>query len=389
MVTPTNPPARNGLTVGVTLFQPKTGLSVWGCGAHQNVFYLAMLLRLAPNVGRVIIINGGDGDPPQPSELPETLRAFQVAKWEEVRDDVDLLIECGAQVTAEAVAHVHARGGKAVTMKFGNNVVIDAERIIHGKAPGAIFNGAQFDAVWTTDQHDPTCGDFWEINYRCPVVILPHVWHPCFLDVMLDELRRQGLQVGYVPGRAKKRIAVCEPNINLVKNCTLPMCIAESAFRARPDLIGKAMVTNAEHLREHLTFKTLAANLDICQAKADDDGLPIMSFEPRFNTAWLLSTHADVLITHGWIDTATYLHYDALAMRFPVVSNITGLPGYFYEGFRAIAGGKALICAMVEHDSPKRLEEYDAECATYLETRLATSPANVNAHARAIEELFA
>ena len=100
-----------------------------------------------------------------------------------------------------------------------NAFVIDAERVIHGKDAGAIFNGAQFDEVWTNPQHVTTCASYWETCYRCPVRVLPHIWEPLFIDATIREFP-EGLSFGYRPGAGKKRIAIFEPNTNVVKTST-------------------------------------------------------------------------------------------------------------------------------------------------------------------------
>lgn len=370
--------------IGVSIFPPKSGMSPFSNGAHQNTFFLAALLRLVPGVDRVILVNGGDGEPPKPEALPAQVRDIPFARVSEVGDVVDVIIECGAQLEAGLVARVRERGGVAITLKFGNALVIDAEHAIHKLPHGSgIFNGARFDEIWTTDQHAETCGSYWTTCYRAPLRVLPHVWEPWFIDMMTAAFP-PGLAVGYRPGRERKRVAVMEPNINIVKTCHVPMLITELAYRQRPDLIDRVLVTNAIHLRERTPFKQFAAALDITRAKADDDH-PVMSFEPRFNTPWFLSAHADVLVSHQWISTPVYLHMDAMWLGFPIVHNVEGMPGYRYRGWNAEEGARALIRAMTEYDGYYREERDNAR--RFLAQRLATAPHNVAAHAKALEEV--
>lgn len=377
--------------VGVTIFQAKTGGSWFANGAHQNCGYLALLLRAGGH--RPFLINGGDGPSPEPKDLPPELRGIEFVRLPEVVDDLDVLVECGAQVSAEDVARVRrsVRGGRrgvAVTMKFGNALVIDGERAIHDKPAGAIYNGARFDEVWTTSQHVETCGSYWGVTYRCPVRVLPHIWDPCLIDDTAARLVDKGLIPGYRAGRAKKRIAVLESNINLIKTGHIPMVAIEHAWRTRPDLIEHASILNSMHLRERLAFATFANNLDVVKAKADD-GLPVMTFEPRYSTPWFFASHADICVSHQWIQVPNYLTYDLLHLRIPLVHNVPALRdagcGYFYGGFDAIAGGEALLRAMTEHDG--RLDEYAAAADAFLSTVLAKAPANVAAHCAAIAQL--
>lgn len=137
-------------TIGLTFFLRKEGGSIWANGATQNCVFLWMLLRAAGH--RVFAINGGDGEAPDPALMLGGL-GIEFVKMADVVDELDVLIEAGAQVSAEHVARVRARGGRAVAYRFGNAFVIDAERVVHGKPAGSIFNGACFDEVWTNPQH--------------------------------------------------------------------------------------------------------------------------------------------------------------------------------------------------------------------------------------------
>ncbi len=389
--------------VAVTIFPSRTSFSFWSNGAHQNVCYLAKCLQVAGF--DVVLLNGGDGSPPTVDSLPPELRSIP---WrdisDEALDDVDLLIQAGAQVSAEHVERVRARGGRAVNYKFGADLIIDAERTIHGKNTGAILNGSKFDEVWTTTQHHDTCGSYWQIVYRAPVRVLPHIWASCFVDQMTaafplleatcsdGSIERHTFPTpGYRPGRAKKRIAILEPNINLIKTSHVPILIAEQAFRRHPQKIDRVLVACSEHLKTHAGFATFVGALDLQKTLADD-GHPVISFEGRRNTAWFLSANADVVISHQMpgFTWANYSHYDALYLGYPIVHNVPEMRkagvGYFYEGFNAIEGADALRTCLETYDS--YYDQKRAAANAFLATRLATSPANVETHRAAVESVF-
>ena len=369
-------------TIALTIFVPAEGLSIWSNGAHQNVYALHACLSAAGHDVRMV--NGGPGAPPADASMPEAFRGLTYHRPEDVAG-VDLLIEAGAQVSAELVAAVRAHGGRAVTLKFGNALVIDAERAIHDKPAGAIFNGAKFDEVWTTSQHEETCGGYWRTLYRCPVRVLPHVWVPDFVDEVAKALPNGGR---YQPGRPKKRVIILEPNLNLVKTCHVPMLIAELAYRQRPDLIDMVIVTNAEHLRSRLPFSTFANAMDIAHAKADD-GHPVVSFEARRSTPYYLSARGDVVVSHQWIAVPNYSHYDAMRLGYPIVHNVgRHMPGYPYEGFDCEEGAEALLDALVMHDEGATCGMYTLRTDAFLAGVNARSAANVLAHAAAVSEVF-
>lgn len=371
-------------TIALTLFVPEEGLRVWSNGGTQNVFALLACFKSAGF--DVLLVNGGPGKPPADASMPEAFRGITYHRPEDVVERCDLLIEAGAQVSAEHVARVRARGGKAVTLKFGNALVIDAERAIHDKPAGAIFNGAVFDEVWTTAQHIDTCGPYWEALYRCPVRVLPHVWVPDFVDEAGKALPHGGR---YQQGRAKKRVMILEPNINLVKTCHVPMIIADLAYRKRPDLIAEIIVTNATHLRDRLAFSTFAKALDSVHALAAD-GHHVMSFEARYSTPYYLSKRADVVVSHQWIAVPNYSHYDALHLGYPIVHNVRKMPGYHYEGFDVAEGSRALLQALEQHDYVHdRHTLYLDAAAHFLAGVDARGANNVADHAFAVEALRA
>lgn len=365
------------MRLGLTFFLHRGEASIWTNGGVQHCAFLWLLLRKAGH--EVYAINGGDGDSAKPPPMLARL-GIEFVRFADVADRLDVLIEAGAQVSAEEVERVRRRGGKAVTFKYGNAFVIDAERIIHDKPAGSIFNGARFDAVWTNAQHVDTCASYWETMYRCPVRVVPHIWDPCFVRMTSREFP-PGLVYGYEPGRAKKRVATFEPNSNIVKTATVPMLVCEQAYRRRPDLLAEVYITNAEKLKGHLTFQRFAGALDIVR-----DG--VCSFEARYNLPWFMAKHADVVVAHQWENALNFAYYDALYGGYPLVHNSPMVPvGYRYNGFDAHGGADALLAALEHHDAD--VSTYNRSAGAFLNTVLATAPANVAAHERALTDLAA
>lgn len=366
------------MRVGLTFFLHRDpNRSIWSNGGDQHLVFLWMLLRRIPGV-EVVAINGGDGEGPQKSLMLSGLEELRFEPiGDELVDTLDVLIEGGAQVSAEHVARVRARGGRAIAFRYGNAYVIDTERVIHGKAAGAIFNGARFDEVWTNAQHARTCGSYWELTYRCPVRVMPHLWDPFFVDATVREFP-PGLKFGYLPGRDQKRIGIFEPNVNIVKTCILPLCICEAAYRRRPELVGDVYATCALELKEHLTFKHFALNLDIVK-----DGRA--SFEDRHKAPWFLAKFVDVVVAHQWENALNFAYYDALHGGYPLVHNSELLPdgiGYSYLDFDVQDGASALLEVLALHDED--CAGYARRAASFLDGLKPDHPRNVAAHERAL-----
>ncbi len=408
------------LTVGVTVhLHASPGTSIWSAGSTQNCIFLVSALRACPNVGRVYLINGGDAATPPAAYMLAGLPGLEIVRFDEVVDQLDVLIECGSQVSAANVARVRARGGRAVAYRFGNNAILDAERMLRGplarqlgdilapaaldalspmlkaKDGGAMLSGAVFDEVWTIPQHERTCRSYFEMTLRAPVRVVPHLWEPTFIDAAVAEFPKDpataGLTFGYQPGRsAAKRVSIFEPNLNIIKNCIFALLVAESGFRRRPDLFEHVWCTNALDMIKLPMFENFVWSLDLQRVKKADGVTPHVTFDGRYNLPFWLSKSTDVVLTWQWENGLNYAYYDALYGGYPLVHNSDLLPagvGYRYDGFDARDGGDVLVAALMTHDA--RAAEYRAAADSFLASVRATAPANVEAHARALSNLYA
>jgi hypothetical protein len=367
------------MRIGVTLHLTSKPRSVWECGAGQHCLFLIDALRRVPGVERVFAVNGGDGDT-LPGGIGPYGPALDVVRIGEVADDLDVLIQVGSQLPREDMLRVRAHGGRVVAYKVGNEYVINAERAMQDKACPAIVEAGFFDELWTNAQHVDTCAAYWETLYRAPVQVLPHVWLPTFLDAAVADLPAP-LAFGYQPGRAQKRLAIYEPNVNIVKTSTIPMLVAEECYRAAPELLEHVYVACASKVKTSQAFVRFASALDLVRDHH-------MSFEGRYHFPWFQAKHADVVVSHQWENGLNYAYYEALAGHYPLVHNSPLLPdgvGYRYSGFDCADGGAVLRDALEHHD--ERRADYDRRADDFLATVRADAPANIDAHARALQRL--
>jgi Protein of unknown function (DUF2827) len=394
------------MKIGITYFAQKNiemVNSIWSNGANQNIFFLYHLFKQSPLVEEVYIVNGGDG-----KAIPPGIQQDQnvpLTEFVDVADQLDVFIEAGAQISPDQAIRVQAHGGVVIGYRCGNDYVMDVERICFGRPSGAIFNGTPFDVIWTHAQHMNTCKDFWEIGLRAPVVLVPHVWAPYFVDRAAREVKQLpgDLVFGYeenlrrqqaakaaanvnplIPDKTplQKRTGNFEPNVNVVKCSLTPLLVCEAAMRARPELWKTMFFGNTEHLKEHVTFKSIALQLDIVQKQK-------ASFEARFPLPVFLAQYVDIVLAHQWENALNYLYYDALYGHYPLVHNSHFLKdiGYYYEGFDAQAGGRALIRAATEHD--QNLEAYGKQCDAFLHSRSIYNQTNIDDHVSKLVTMLA
>lgn len=362
------------------MFVRKGGQSLWENGIFQNCLFLVMLLRLVPGVkAACIVAGGGDGSPEDAASVLGD-SGVPVIGLDTAAQELDVMIEMSAQLPREWVLAFRERGGKVVSMRVGNDYVIDIERMIFDKPSGLLVTGAPYHAVWTLPQYESTCVPYFAGIFRAPVSMLPHLWSPVVIDQALHHAE-QAAAFGYVPGRRRWRAGIFEPNICMVKTSHIPLLGCEVAHRSNADLLEHVYAYNTIALKEHPSFTTFALDLDIVQHG-------IASFEPRLPIWRALSSQVDVVVSHHWENAQNYLYYEVLHGGYPLVHNshLLGGCGYRYDGFDCEAAGQALVHAFARHDD--ELQHYQARAYRFLKTLDPSAEANVRAYSEAIDRLF-
>jgi hypothetical protein len=369
------------LKVGVSLFVRKGEQSLWENGIFQNVLFLAMLLRKSPIVGQVVIVTGGgDGGPQEARRMLEE-SPVPVIDMATAMQELDLMIEMSAQLGKDWVVEFRGRGGKVVSMRVGNDYVIDIERMVFDKPHALLISGAPYHEVWTLPEYETTCVPYFRSAFRAPVRAMPHLWHPVVLERAIGKLP-EGQGFAYQSGRRRWRMGMFEPNICMVKTSHVPMLVCEAAHRARPDITEHVHAYNTFHMKDHPGFNGFANSLDIVR-----HGLA--TFEGRFPIWHVLALHCDAVISHQWENAQNYVYYEALYGDYPLIHNshLIGDCGYRYHGFDCEEGGAALLRAFAEHDA--NLPAYRETARRFLSTLDPEAEANVRTYTAAIEHLYA
>lgn len=329
-------------TVALTIHIGEDGdLGLFTNGLKQNVLFLYDLFKQTPGCLRVVLLNQGPHVPIFPDWLTDRPEIVPVSG--ELVASLDFLIAIGQSVQPDLVAAVRARGGKVISYRGGNALVLNMEAVAGRPLPSpgsdCYFDHASFDAVWTTPQHMRTNRAWLETIYRCPVFEVPQVWSPRLLQAST-------LRFGYNPGDRPWRVAIMDPNSTVMKTSHIPMAVCELAYRARPKSIETVKVLCSEHLKTEPAFNSFASSLDIVKAGK-------MSFEGRWPVGPFLAEHADAVVTHQWENELNYLYYDVLWGGYPLIHNSEALRpfGYYYDSFEPADGARALEIARVCHDA--------------------------------------
>jgi hypothetical protein len=377
-------PAPQRPNIGITFYaSDDPHHSIWSNGTLQNVFLLYHMLRQSAACGAIWLINNGNAE-----RLAPGLRLAEpdvpLVRFEAVADQLDVLIEGGAQLRPQQAEIVRRRGGVVIAYRCGNDYIMDAERICFDLPPGPAFNGTRFDEIWTQPQHERMCRSFWQLALRAPLQVMPHVWSPRFIQRAIDTLHRNepDARFGYQPHPGPRRVAVFEPNLNVVKTFITPLLICEAAYRRTPQALAAIYITNTSGLTGHPSLTGLAATLDIARDR-------LLSFEARYSLPMFLARYTDVVVSHQWENGLNYLYYDVLYGDYPLVHNSPWLQsvGYYYPDFDAEAGATALLDAINEHDA--HLDDYRARSRALLASVDIQHPANIDIHMRRILALLA
>jgi len=372
------------MNIGISLLALRDA-NLWSNGLNQNLAFLVMLLRQCPWVDNIYLLNGGDADT-LPVGMDVALPGMQLVRPQDVTHVLDVVIEMGAQSPVPWLHHVRALGARIVLFLVGQAYTALIEGPVFGKPGGSLFNGAPWHEVWMLPQHTHSSLPLMRTVSRVPVYELPHLWSPVYLEAQAATAAARGKVFGFDPQSRVSpkpgwRVGIFEPNISVVKNGVVPLLACDHACRVQPDAIGRVMAMNTVHMKEHPTFNSMAAHLDITrQGKA--------SYEPRLAFAECMADFSlDAVVAHHWECGLNYAYYDALYGGYPLVHNSEFLKragvGLHYPGFSAVEGGNALLQAW--RQEPGYWQDYKRHAAQWLAKLAPEDSANVAAFTRRLQ----
>jgi len=375
-----SPAAGRRLKVGVSIFVRKGEQSLWENGIFQNCLFLVLLLRQSPRFEEVVLVAGGGDGGPQDADRFLADSPVPVIDMPTALARLDVIIEMSAQLGREWVVQFRERGGRVISMRVGNDYVIDAERMIFAKPHGLLISGAPYDEIWTLAEYEQVCAPYFAAAFRAPVRLMPHLWSPLVLEKARERAGQSGA-FAYQPGRKRWRVGIFEPNLCMVKTSFTPMLACEAAHRAQPRMLEHLWVYNTLHLKDKPAFVGFAQSLDVVR-----HGLA--SFEGRFPLFQVMPAQVDAVLAHHWENAQNYLYYEALYGGFPLVHNshLLGDCGYRYHGFDCEEGGAALRQAFERHDA--ELAGYRARAQAFLARLDPVHEDNVRSYTAAVEHVM-
>lgn len=377
------------LKIGITLGLKDNKESIWTNGIKQNVLMLTRLLKNSKNNYEVTLLNTIEVDW---TEKPSYLNGIDIRTFKDNFMEMDMIIVMGAQISNDDIKKFKASGNKKViSYKCGNNYVITMENILFKEDdPGKLHQFEDsYDEVWYIPQQDEVNRGYFHTLYRTNSLIVPFIWHNQYLLEALTDIEK-GFQRGqfkkdyrYNIGKEKKRIGVMEPNLNIVKFALIPTMIAEESYRGEigKKHIEKLMLTNSEKIGKNREFLGMVSTFDLYKDNK-------ITSESRYQTAFILSQHIDVLVCHQILNPLNYIYLDAAYMGYPVLHNAPMCKdlGYYYEGSDTVDGAAKLDYILTEHD--KNIDAYNDRNDKVLMRYYADNPKLVKAYDMLIDNLF-
>jgi hypothetical protein len=377
------------LKIGITIGLKDNKESIWTNGIKQNVLMLTRLLKNSKNNYEIKLLNTFDVDW---TEKPSYLNDVDICTFRDNFMDMDMLIVMGSQISNTDIKKFKTDPNKKViAYKCGNNYVITMENILFREQEEnkSYQFEEDYDEIWYIPQQDEVNSGFYKTLYRTNAFIVPFIWHNQYLLEALTDIEK-GFKRGkfkkdyrYEIGKEKKRIGVMEPNLNIVKFSLIPTMLVEECYRGDigKEHIDKLMLTNSEKIAKNKEFMAMIKTFDLFKDNK-------ITAESRYQTAFILSQHIDVLVCHQILNPLNYLYLDAVYMGYPVLHNAPMCKdlGYYYENSDTVDGAKQLEYILTEHD--KNIDAYNERNDKVLMRYYADNMKLVKTYDKLISNLF-
>ena len=259
------------------------------------------------------------------------------------KSKVDLLVEAGQSYDGDLLNTIKLMNPKTkiVSLIYGHAYFLLAEKLVNKKESeeSAAYDFPR-DAVWASPHFKKTF-EWMKISKQAPYIReAPYVWTPKFL---LQSMKDIGVTKEDFKPTDKMNIGVIEPNINIVKNCMIPVGIIENLYNKNSELLGDCMIFNSSNVRKHKMADSLFLHLNSIRNKKT-------TFEGRYKFAKIFSSYADIMLSHQHMCALNYTYLECLYLGIPLVHNSEYFrdAGYFYEEFSISKGTLALEAAILD-----------------------------------------
>lgn len=339
------------MKLAVTFSPPNNPVEMFTNGIRQNVLYFSDMLAQSGHDVRFLVEEKEAGKLKGLYGINPSIRPVMLDRI--AKEKFDIVFQVGFQIPNRHIQMLKDAGrSKIVSYKCGNDFIFDMEHVLFEKEekghpqysllsdmPGV------FDQIWMIPQMTNSCGHYWSTLYRTRTVEAPFIWSSQAITQYEKDLKKS---VQYSRREKLNRVAIFEPNINVVKWFFPALLVCENAHRAGHTL-EHVYVTNTNNEKMgRLNLKQvnrIVKSLDLTKQKR-------ISIEARYNSLFFISKYADLAVSWQMENPLNYLYLDLAWMGWPIIHNahLCKDVGYYYEGFNYAQGGQVLGDAMAVHD---------------------------------------
>lgn len=380
----------SNLRIGITFDLPAEYKNLFSNGINQNSLFFAEMLL---NCGYQVYLLVRDVHP----NMKETLeQIFYDDRFQHIplkmamTYELDIVFVFGYLLSSGNIQDLRQQGTKIVAYFCGNEYLMNSEKILYSqheeRTPFQDRLG-KYDEIWSIPQMYKMNGAYWEILHQTACHSVPFIWSPRVL-YRFQELEKKKFE--YLPkGSEKKRFAIFEPNISVMKWALPAVLIAEHFHQQYPDKIDQLLVTNIlkdEKNITHFHFDAFKKFIETTQL-GKEKKVELSSRFPLWTT--LERFEIDAVISHQWGNPLNYLYLDLAWMGYPVVHNaeLCADIGYYYPDFDLKAGTHCLENIWKYHDS--HYQKYRAFNQSRIERYLPENLKLQNNYESLLKNLFA
>ena len=291
----------------------------------------------------------------------------------------DVIICVSVSITDQAYEVAKENGIKVVVTEYGNLYQIFIESALGKGAKGFGVDGSKYnaaDALWASPHFERN--KHWYKSFTDQeFTICPYIWEPLYFDKKCEEFEGDPK---WSPEKNVKNIAIHEPNINIIKNCIIPLSIAAIVNKRNPDMIEKVFSLNTERIKDNQCFIDYVSSIDMVKKG---------SFDSRRSTPFMVCTGVmGTSVLHHTSNGLNYLTLELLRLGYPVVHNSEEMKdaGYFYPGINSEAGAEQLELAINTHEENVKLKQEQADEVVWRYS--ADNPKNIQGYKDLVEKLF-
>jgi len=359
--------------IAITVGEPN---KIWSNGLHQNAVFLGRLLKRSGY--NVTLICHDMKDEVNEKKLGGVkLKTFKNISQEILNYDV--VVCCSVSITDQAYEVAKKSGIKVVVTEYGNLYQIFLESALNKGSPGFGVDGKKYekaDALWASPHFERN--KHWYKSFTDQeFLICPYIWEPLFFDEKCKEFDGDPR---WSPEKNVKKIAIHEPNINIIKNCIVPLSIAAIANKRDPELIEKVYSLNTDKMKENKAFIEYVESINMVEKG---------SFDSRRSTPFMVCTGVmGTSVLHHTFNGLNYLTLEMLRLGYPVVHNSEEMKdaGYFYSGINSEEGADQLELAINTHADNFEIKQKQADEVVWKYS--PENPKNTQGYKDLVESLF-